>query len=73
MDTLPEIKITEMPPVMGGEDFSAYKSIAPSLFTGVGARIETGEVFPGHHPKYVISEACMPIGCALYVAFALGA
>ena len=72
-ETLPDIEIVKMTPVMGGEDFSAYSKIAPSFFAGVGARLEEGEVFPGHHPKYKISEACLPIGCALYVAFALGA
>jgi len=71
LDTLPGIEIVEMTPVMGGEDFSAYRAIAPSFFAGVGARLEDGEVFPGHHPKYKISEACLPIGCALYIAFTL--
>jgi amidohydrolase len=71
IETLPNIEITAMTPGMGGEDFSAYKKIAPSFFAGIGARLEQGEVFPGHHPKFQISEACLPIGCALYVAFAL--
>jgi len=71
LDTLPEIEIKKMSPVMGGEDFSAYGIIAPSFFSSIGAMLEDGEVFPGHHPKYKISEACLPIGCALYIAFAL--
>jgi len=71
VDTLPDIVIEEAKPIMGGEDFSAYQTIAPSFFSGVGAMLEDGEVYPGHHPKYKISEACLPIGCALYVAFAL--
>ena len=72
-DTLPDIKIEPAKPVMGGEDFSAYGAIAPAFFSGIGAMAEDGEVFPGHHPKYKINEACLPIGCALYIAFALRA
>ncbi|MCL2286151.1 MAG: amidohydrolase [Firmicutes bacterium] len=73
LETFPGIEIEQMIPIMGGEDFSAFRTIAPSFFSGVGARLEEGEVYPGHHPKYQISEACLPIGCALYIAFALKA
>jgi len=71
LETLPDIEIAEMKPIMGGEDFSAYKAIAPSFFSGIGARPEGDEVYPNHHPKTQLNEACLPIGCALYVAFAL--
>jgi amidohydrolase len=72
-EVLPEVKIVKMPPMMGGEDFSAYQTIAPSFFAGVGAGPENGEYFVNHHPKFCVSEGALSICCTLYVAFALNA
>ena len=66
-----DINITEMQPLMGGEDFSAYAKIAPSFFAVIGACPKEGEQYGGHHPKFVLDEDCLPIGTALYAAFAL--
>ena len=68
---IPDLNITEMEPLMGGEDFSEYAKIAPSHFVGIGARPKEGEKYGGHHPKFVVDEDCLPIGTALYAAFAL--
>ena len=68
---IPDIVITGMEPLMGGEDFSAYAKIAPSFFAGIGAMPKDGEKYGGHHPKFVLNEDCLPIGTALYAAFAL--
>ena len=67
---IPDIKIAEMEPTMGGEDFSQYGKIAPSFFAGIGAK-PGGEVYGGHHPKYTVDENALPYGTALYAAFAL--
>ena len=68
---IPDIKITEMQPLMGGEDFSEYAKIAPSFFALIGACPDEGEQYGGHHPKFVINEDCLPIGTSLYAAFVL--
>ena len=68
---IPDINITEMEALMGGEDFSEYGKLAPSHFVGIGAKPKEGERYGGHHPKFVVDEDCLPIGTALYAAFAL--
>jgi amidohydrolase len=74
---LPHTMVNTAVPMMGGEDFSAYGSIAPTLFVNVGAgktcNNDKTEYFPNHHPKFIINEDCLPIGCALYVGFAIEA
>jgi amidohydrolase len=72
-EMLPDINITEMRPMMGGEDFSAYQAIAPSLFVSIGAGPKSGERYVNHHPKFLVDEEALPIGTALYIAFATGA
>ncbi|MCL2436826.1 MAG: amidohydrolase, partial [Clostridiales bacterium] len=72
LEMLPEINIVDMKPFMGGEDFSAYQQIAPSLFVSIGAAPTSGESFVNHHPKFYINEDAFPIGTALYIAFATG-
>jgi len=57
--------------MMGGEDFSAYGEIAPTLFAGLCAGPVSGEVYMNHHPKFNINEDALPLGTALYVSFAL--
>ena len=68
---LPAIQIAEMLPLMGGEDFGEYSKIAPSYFASIGGMPKGGAVYGGHHPKFEIDEDCLPIGAALYAAFAL--
>ena len=68
---VPDIMLHVKEPLMGGEDFSEYGKIAPSLFVGIGARPEGGETYGGHHPKFVVDEDALPYGAALYAAFAL--
>jgi amidohydrolase len=70
-ETLPEVKIMQIEPMTGGEDFSAYGSIAPTYFSRVGSGFADKENFPHHHPKFEVNEAALPIGAALYVAFIL--
>ena len=66
----PNLKIEEIVPMMGGEDFSAYGTIAPTLFVGLHAAPASGEKFNFHHPKFTIDEGALPIGTDLYVDFA---
>jgi len=68
---LPETTLEKFEPIMGGEDFSAYKKIAPIFFAGVGAKDEAAEPVGHHNPRLILNEGCLPIGCALYVTMAM--
>ena len=71
---LGESALVEFPPVMGGEDFSAYCAVAPSAFFWVGAANETlGTTFPHHHPRFDIDEAALRDGIAVFARTALDA
>ena len=69
-ETLPGIKVVDADPLMVGEDFSAYQAIAPTLFVSLGAMPKCGEYYINHHPKFMVNEDVLPLGTALYVAFA---
>jgi len=71
--TMPDIKVVASEPLMGGEDFSAYQQIAPTLFVALGCMPEGSECYLNHHPKFLVNEDVLPIGTALYVEFALKA
>ncbi len=63
--------VHEVPPVMGGEDFSFYAERVPGTFVGLGVRNEDqGATYSVHHPKFKVDEDALPIGAALHVAFA---
>ncbi|MDR2183588.1 MAG: amidohydrolase [Clostridiales bacterium] len=70
---LPHVTIEKLEPMMGGEDFSAYSKIAPALFATIGVGPKEGEFFQAHHPKFCVDEDGLPIGTAIYAAFALHA
>ncbi len=69
---LGEEALVEFPPVMGGEDFSAYCSVAPAAFFWVGSGNEELETtFPHHHPRFDIDEASLRDGIAVFARTAL--
>ena len=71
---LGESALVEFPPVMGGEDFSAYSAVAPSAFLWVGSgndQLET--TFPHHHPRFDIDDAALRDGIAVLARTALDA
>jgi amidohydrolase len=61
--------IEHTPPIMGGEDFSAYLEAAPGAFFGVGAGHKGA--MPHHHPRFTIDEAALRSGIAVFVRTAL--
>ncbi len=61
--------IMEAEPIMGGEDFSAYLAKAPGAFFWVGAGHE--DAIPHHHPRFVVDEAALRPGIAVFVRTAL--
>jgi amidohydrolase len=71
---LGESALVEFPPVMGGEDFSAYGDVAPIAFFWVGSgNDEIGTTFPHHHPRFDIDEAALRDGITVFVRTALDA
>ena len=66
---LGEDVLVDYPPIMAGEDFSAYLSCAPGVFFIVGAG-ETGGI-PHHHPRFTIDESAFRNGIAVFVRTAL--
>jgi amidohydrolase len=60
--------LTDFPPVMYGDDFSAYQREAPGVYFHAGARSEeTGAVFPHHHPRFSFDERAMENAVAVFV------
>jgi amidohydrolase len=71
---LGDAAFVEQPPVMGGEDFSAYGVAAPAAFFWVGSANEAlRTTFPHHHPRFDIDEAALRRGTAVFVRAALDA
>jgi len=64
--------LTEIPLIMGGDDFSAYQQEAPGVYFMVGARSEeAGATFPHHHPRFTIDERGMENAISVFVETAL--
>jgi amidohydrolase len=57
------------PPIMGGEDFSAYLRAAPGAFFIVGAGGKGR--YPHHHPRFDWDEGAMRNGIAVFMRLAL--
>jgi len=53
-------RLIERPPLMAGEDFSAYQRVAPVAFFFLGAGGDGA--FPHHHPRFTIEEDALSIG-----------
>jgi amidohydrolase len=60
---------TDLAPIMGGDDFSAYLEHAPGCYAFVGA----GGEFPHHHPRFVIDERALAVGTRLHADVAVNA
>lgn len=64
--------LTEIPPILGGDDFSAYQQEASGVYFMVGARSEAaGATFPHHHPRFTIDERGMENAIKVFVEIAL--
>lgn len=62
-NVVPEEQIIEIPPNMGGEDFSYFLQKVPGtyFFTG-SANKEKGFIYPYHHPNWDIDEESLLYG-----------
>jgi amidohydrolase len=62
-----------MPPIMGGEDFSAYQRVVSGTFVFVGAGNEAkGITYPHHHPRFTVDEDALENGVKMHVNVAFG-
>lgn len=62
--------LLHLPPMMGGEDFSAFSDAVPSCFILVGAGNEDkGIVYPHHHPRFTVDEDALQDGVQLFVRY----
>jgi amidohydrolase len=61
--------IRPTPPIMGGEDFSAYLEKVPGAFFVVGAGGE--DKAPHHHPRVELDERAIKLAIAVFVRSAL--
>jgi amidohydrolase len=62
-----------MPPIMGGEDFSAYQRVVSGTFVFVGAGNEAkGITYPHHHPRFAVDEDALENGVKMHVNVAFG-
>ncbi|MET3698445.1 amidohydrolase [Bacillus oleivorans] len=61
-----------VPPMLGGEDFSAFTNEKPGCFVFIGSGNEAkGIVYPHHHPKFDLDERAMKEGLKFHVFTAL--
>lgn len=64
--------LTEVEPWMASESFGWYQNIVPGVFAFVGMRNEAvGSGALHHNGKFDVDEACMPLGAAATVQFAV--
>jgi amidohydrolase len=67
-------ELTDLAPIMGGDDFSAYLAKAPGCYAFIGAGDEeSGAMFPHHHPRFRIDERALATGVRMHVDVALRA
>jgi amidohydrolase len=57
--------LVEQKPDMGGEDFSAFGTIAPALMLNLGVVPPDRDATAVHSPTFLADEAAIPIGVAL--------
>jgi amidohydrolase len=67
-------RLTDLDPIMGGDDFSAYLARSPGCYAFIGAGgDESGATYPHHHPRFRIDERALRTGVELHVEVALRA
>lgn len=71
-DMVPAETIRRYDPVApSGEDFARFADLVPAMHFFVCSKPD-GVCYPHHHPKFDINEETLPLGAALFAAFALG-
>ncbi|MEX0692096.1 MAG: M20 family metallopeptidase [Gemmatimonadales bacterium] len=57
-------------PNLAGEDFASYAELLPAVFLRIGAREPHDPVVGAHSPRFLPSDAAIPVGAALLAAWA---
>ena len=65
--------VSEMGPIMWGEDFSYYTQVIPGCFSFIGVGNPEMEAYGVHHPKFKVDEDALSLGTAIHVNTALNA
>ncbi len=65
--------VSDMPPSLGGEDFSYYLEKVPGCFVRFGALIEGQENIPAHSAKFDFNEDVLEIGANFFKNVAITA
>ena len=74
MEILGDEKVSEMSPIMGGEDFAYYTQQIPGCFSFIGVgNPEINAVYDVHHPMFKVDEEALSLGTAIHVNNALKA
>lgn len=64
--------VQDCPPKLGAEDFAYYLQRVPGCWMFLGTRNEAqGAIHELHSAKFKVDEAALPLGAALFAAFAL--
>lgn len=58
-EQLPDSRIIQTGPRMGGEDFAYYLQKIPGSFYYLRAGMTDGKNYPHHHPKFQIDDRCL--------------
>jgi amidohydrolase len=73
-EVVPGDQLTDIDPIMGGDDFSAYLAEVPGCYAFIGAGSEeSGATYMHHHPRFRIDERALATGVRLHVDVALRA
>ncbi len=68
-----EPRVTDVPKLMGAEDFSFFAERVPACFFSLGSKGGPSSRFPHHHARFDIDEAALETGVRMMTALALDA
>ncbi len=72
LKTIPQFKVIDIGPIMGGEDVSRFLEKAPGTYYFMGTRNEEKNlVFPNHSSKFAADEDILKYGTLSHVLIAL--
>ena len=60
--------VSEMSPIMGGEDFAYYTQEIPGCFSFLGVgNPDMAAIYDVHHPMFKVDEEALSLGAAIHV------
>ena len=68
-----EPRVTDVPKLMGAEDFSFFAERVPACFFSLGSKGGPSSRFPHHHARFDIDEGALETGVRMMTALALDA